>query len=114
MKAWLITIKDCFGSTIVFAETRGKAKSLALYTDLCYSNDAEFTDIEVRRLRAADSQYRQGKTEMDWFDPKDRLFLVKELGFRCEYVVPDECKVCSARTICERYEDFLNEEATPY
>ena len=51
---------------------------------------------------------------MDWYDPKDRLFLVKELGFRCEYVVPGECKVCSARTICERYEDFLNEEATPY
>ena len=48
MKAWLVREKDEFCAEVVFAETRGKARSLALSTDCC--EDANFTDIEVRRM----------------------------------------------------------------
>lgn len=33
MKAWLAREKDEFCATVVFAETRGKAKALALYAN---------------------------------------------------------------------------------
>lgn len=110
MKAWLVSVKDCFGSTVVFAETRGKAKSIALHTDMCYGYDAEFTDIEVNRLSKADSQYKKGKTEMDWYDPNDRRFLVDKCGFHCEEVDLNECEKCSANDVCDYYQDVLAED----
>ena len=45
MKGWLVRPKDSCGAEIIFAETRGKAKSLAMSTD-CFS-ETDFVDIEV-------------------------------------------------------------------
>ncbi len=106
MKAWLVRVRDENWCTVVFAESRGKARAAALSTDCC--EDADFTDIEARRLPIADSQYN-GRTEMDWDDPKDRLFLVKEAGFYCEYVEPYNCEKCSAKEYCDLYQDSLEE-----
>lgn len=106
MKAWIVREKDEFCCTVVFAESRGKARAAALSTDCC--EDVYFTDIEVRRFPIADSQYK-GRLEMDWNDPKDRLFLVKEAGFQCEYVEPYCCEVCSAKDYCYLYQDSLEE-----
>ena len=47
MKAWLVKDKDEYYATVVFAETRGKARALAMHTDAC--EDVDFCDIEVRR-----------------------------------------------------------------
>jgi hypothetical protein len=71
MKAYIVRTHGEYAATVVFAESAGKARSVALHTDAC--NDANFTDIEVHRLNKADSLYR-GKSEMDWFNPKDRHF----------------------------------------
>lgn len=106
MKAWIVGEKYSFASTIVFAETRGKAKNLARYTDAC--EDADFCDIEARRLSKADKYYKEGKTEMDWNDPKDRRILVEEFNFRCEYVELDVCEKCSAREYCDEYEEYID------
>lgn len=110
MKAWIVREKDKFCATVVFAETRGKAKSLALSTDCC--EDARFTDIEVRREPQADKYYVKGKTEMDWFNPKDRIALVKDCGFRCDedYWEPEDCKTCSAKQYCGKYKEMAGEE----
>ena len=35
MKAWIVKEKDEFAATVVFAETRGKARMLAMLTDAC-------------------------------------------------------------------------------
>ena len=35
MKAWIAREKDSFMATVVFAETRGKARAIAQYTDAC-------------------------------------------------------------------------------
>lgn len=104
-KAWLVREKDEFCATVVFAETRGKAKSLALATDCC--EDAHFLDIEVQRMPQADKYYKEGKTELHWFDPNDRLVLVKECGFYCDYdaFLTEDCTVCSAKAFCDRYTD---------
>lgn len=98
MKAWIVKEKDEFCATVVFAESCSKAKSLAMSTDCC--NDVPYIRIEARRCPIADKQYR-GQMEMDWDNPDDRLFLVKECGFYCEYAEPENCKKCYAREYCD-------------
>lgn len=107
MKAWLVRERNEFLATVVFAETRGKAKSTALTTDACC--DCNFCDIEVHRVHNMDKYYKPSKTEMDWYDPLDRLALVKECGFTCDYDCrsENECRDCSARELCD---DYLSEE----
>ena len=107
IKAWLVRERDEFLATVVFAETRGKAKSIALTTETC--EDCDFCNIEVHRVQRMDKYYKPGKTEMDWCDPIDRLALVKECGFTCDYDYrcESECQECSAREICD---DYLSEE----
>lgn len=107
MKAWIVSPKYEFGSAVVFAETRGKAKSLALCTSCC--EDANFCDIEVSRAQQMDKYYVEGKTEMDWFNPKDRIALVKECGFYCEDPVAECCECCPAKEFCG--EDISTKEA---
>lgn len=109
MKAWIVKEKDEFSATVVFAETRGKARSLARYTDAC--EDADFCDIEVRREPSMDKYYKEGKTEIDWDNPKDRIALVKECGFHCDYyyVDWDDCEDCPAKEYCDVYKDHKAE-----
>lgn len=108
MKAWRINTVDQPYSTVVFAETRGKAKSIALSCDAC--EDAQYTDILARRFPKADNQYREGKCEMDWNDSSDRIFLVKECGWQC---TPDfageECDYCPAADYCDYYNDIYKD-----
>ncbi len=59
--------------------------------------DANFCDIEVSRAPEMDKYYAEGKTEMDWSDPKDRIALVKECGFYCEEPIAEDCKDCPAK-----------------
>lgn len=106
MKAWFVKETVNFGATVVFAETRDKAKSLALCTSCC--KDA--SDIEVRRVPQMDKYYVEGKTEMEWSDPKDRIALVKECGFYCRHPIAEECKDCPAKDFCD--EAVQKEEET--
>lgn len=107
MKAYCARRKGEFCATLVFAETRGKAKSTAMFTDCC--GGADFLDIEVCRLPRMDKYYKPGKTEMDWFDPQDRIALVKDGGFTCEYIELPECEECSAQEYCEKYQNYKEE-----
>ena len=109
MKAWLVREKDEFCATVVFAETRGKARALAQHTDVC--EDARFCDIEAYRKPSLDKYYKDGKWEMDWCDPRDRLALVKDGNFVCsyDYVDFEECPTCSAKDFCDMYKDHLRD-----
>lgn len=109
MKAWRVEDLDSCESyvTVVFAETRSQAKLNALATDTC--EDAEYIRIRATRVKELDSAYK-GKPEMDWYDPEDRLLMVRELGMYCyepDYEV--ECPRCSAREECGQYIDWTNE-----
>lgn len=109
MKAWLAREKDEFCATVVFAETRGKAKVLAMHTDAC--EDADFMDIEIRRVPQMDKYYTDGKKEMSWFKADDRIALVKECGFICDYDAFNlgDCAYCPAKEHCDFYHDQLEE-----
>ena len=110
MKAWLVRKKDEFCATVVFAETRGKARALAMSTEAC--EDTDFCDIEAIREPQMDKYYVEGKKEMNWFNFKDRLALVKDCGFRCDedYFEPEDCNTCSAKEYCDLYQDYIESE----
>lgn len=110
MKAWLVRDKDEFCATVVFAETRGKARALAMHTEVC--EYADFIDIEVTREPQMDKYYKEGKKEMDWFNSKDRVALVKDCNFRCSDEVFDieDCEHCPAKEYCDYYKDHLELE----
>lgn len=111
MKAWLVQDKwDCYGAEIVFAETRGKARYLALRTDCC--SETQFLDVDVRRKPSADKYYKDGKWHLDWDNPKDRIALVKDCDFVCDYDYweIEDCKDCSAKQYCDRYRERKSEE----
>lgn len=108
MKAWLVRERDGEYATIVFAETRGKARANAMATDAC--EDAHFCDIEVTRKPNFDKYYKDGKREMEWYDDADRLALVKEGGFYCVDMFIEECENCPAKEYCDQYQDYLTEE----
>lgn len=102
MKAWMVREKDKFEAAVVFAETRGQAKSMALHTDACETSD--FMSIEIRRIKEADKYYKPGKRELDWFT-EDRIAMVKDCGFTC---IPDahcaeECSACPEKEFCDDY-----------
>lgn len=83
-------------ATIVFAETVGKAKSIAQNCDAC--EGADWVNIRVNREPAADRLYKGG-VEIDWYDNETRLILVRDLGWRC--AEPSwECEGCAAKEFC--------------
>lgn len=106
MKAYLITDVDSVYdfATVVFAESRNKAKVAGMHSDAFGGADLGYMDINARRIPKLDKYYR-GKEEMDWEDAEDRIAMVKDGNFSCsyEYEVADcECEKCPARQWCER------------
>ena len=83
--------------------------SYTMRTEAC--EDVDFCNIEVRRQPQMDKYYFEGKTEMDWFNPDDRIALVKECGFYCEYVELEWCEKCPAKEYCGHYQDYIESEA---
>lgn len=101
MKAWTVQGVDSDYATVVFAETVGKAKAIAVGTDAC--EDYGYLDIRAYRFKKMDKYYR-GKREMDWYNDEDRTALVKA-GWHCLDPCEWECKACCARELCEWGED---------
>lgn len=106
MKAWEISNNYIEGCEVVFAETRGKAKSIALDTDtFC---DCNFCDLDVCRAYNIDKYYTDGKRYMDWGNQKDRLALVKERGFSCvDDCFGEFCEDCLSKEYCDRYDEYI-------
>lgn len=107
MKAYIVRDEKCSEDycTVVFAETRGKARRAAMSTDAC--EDGEFIDIRATRVPELDSYYR-GEYEMNWYDDNDRIGMVRYAGMQCSYEMSDSecaCEDCPAKEFCSRYED---------
>ena len=107
MKAWVVRDKDESCATVVFAETRGKARAAAMHTETC--EDAAYCDIVAYRKPQLDKYYTDGKKEMDWFNSDDRIALVKDVGFVCDrdYWEFEDCTDCPAKQYCDRYHDEI-------
>lgn len=109
MKAWKVIDRyENLFTEVVFAETSGQAKSLALQNSYCLC-DYGFTELEAHRLPAIDKYYKEGKIMMDWCDQDDRYALVKNCDFHCDDDTFNiyECNDCKAKKICARYAETL-------
>ena len=111
MKAYIVRdYLESIYSTVVFAESRGQARKLALSTDTC--EYLEFTRIQAVRIPQLDKYYR-GKSEMDWYNKEDRIAMVSEAGFSCgslfDEMVLGNCTICCASEYCEAYQDYLKD-----
>ena len=97
-------------STIVFAETAGKARYIAKSYGML-GDDLEFRDIHVRRVPQLDKYYK-GQHEMDWYNDEDRIAMVREAGFTCgeDMFDPDECGRCPAVEYCDVYKDYVKDQ----
>lgn len=100
LKAYKVWLDDGEGSTVVFAETRNKAKVIALSCDCC--EDAQYIDICVCRAKKLDKLYK-GKAEIDWWDEETRLILVRDFGWSC-FDPSWECDECPAKQYCRWHE----------
>ena len=110
MKAYSVSDRNGDGcSFVVFAETAGKAKAYAAGTDeLC---DYGFTGIRATRRPMLDKYYK-GEPVMDWFDPKDRVAMVRYADFECSSemsFVDCNCEECPAKKWCGRYEREMDD-----
>lgn len=107
MKAWICRNERYSDlATVIFAETRAAAHALAMFTDAC--SEAAWVDVSVKRIPELDDESRKQR-EMDWFDPEDRVALVRFGGFTCSYEMSDEdcpCDGCPATGYCSRYESM--------
>lgn len=99
MKAWQANSEYSEGSVVVFAETAGRAKQIAMGTDeLC---EERYIDIRVSRLPKIDRFYKEGKAIVDWNEDEDiRLELVKEYNWACLKPLVECCEACQAEKYC--------------
>ncbi len=110
LKCYMVSDND--KSVIVFAASAGKARYAASCSeefDFAYSTD--WMHLSVCRVREGDNEYR-GHEFMDWFDPQDRIFMVKELNFACTDETDLDCGSCPALEFCRRkdeWEELQNE-----
>lgn len=111
MKAWKVHNYDNDVSAIVFAPTKGKAKSVALRRDLLSDEYINFTDISCYRIKEGDKFYN-GKSYLDWENDEDRLLMVKEFGFTCseEWYTEKECYYCVAKEFCSLHKEMQERE----
>ena len=110
VKAWLVT-DECSHYAVVFAKTRGQARSAALLTDAC--ENADYTDIRATRIPVLDRFYR-GETAMDWDNVEDRKAMARYGKFACsiEERTPP-CGTCPAKEWCMRYTLECQHRAEP-
>lgn len=89
---------------IVFAVTRGRARSRAFYMD--EFEGAEWTELRVVRAPEFDKYWSSDhldKAYMDWYDAEDRIALVKA-GWSCMEPIPEDCTRCPAAEWCSEYQ----------
>jgi hypothetical protein len=103
-------VSDYYGNAeVVFAESAGKAKYIAKDSDQfeeAYGWGSSWvTELSVHRLPEGDGEYR-GHEIMDWWDPDDRVFLVRELGWYCSEETDLQCDKCPALEYCSRKEEW--------
>ena len=107
MKAYKLSSPYTEYSEVVFAENSSKARALKPYLETF--ENVEYVDIRARRAPELDKYYKKGKISVDWDDPQDRLAMVVDGGFTCEYIEWDECAKCLATEDCETYQVYQAE-----
>lgn len=107
-KAYMISSDNADCSEVVWAETSGKAKRIAL--EKCESMwECDFVELRARRLPEMDLLYK-GSSVADWYDDEVRIKLVSEYGWHCAEPDFRDCKICPARENCDSWEEMQEDD----
>ena len=101
-KAWICHNEESCIAEVVFADTRGKAKSY--FKNLETFDYYTYCELRPRRKNSLDYLDKPEGYVMNWNNQEDRIALVKELGWYCEDPTIEECKKCLAKEYCEEWE----------
>lgn len=107
-KAWKCCDEDNCYVEVLFADTRGKAKTYFKNTDTFAWFD--FCELRPRRAKSLDYLNYPDGYVMNWFKDEDRIAMVRHLGVQCDDAYREDCEVCCAKEWCSKYEDYLEEE----
>ena len=96
-KAWVAYNYPKNISMVVFADTKGKAKSYLMHNEIF--DDYGFMDIDVYRAKSLDYLDRPDGYIMDWNKDEDRIPMVREFNMHCSEIT-EECKECCVWEWC--------------
>ena len=107
-KAWECYDEDNYYVEVVFADTRGKAKSYL--KDMDAFDNMDFCDLRPHRVKSLDYLNYPDGYVMDFWKDGDRIAMARHLGIRCEDAYREDCEVCCAKEWCSKYEEYQEEE----
>ena len=102
-KAWECCEEELGVVEVVFADTRGKAKSY--FKNLETFDDYRFCELRPYRLKKLDYLNHPDGYVMKWYKDEDRIAMVKDISFYCAFPDKEECKECCARKWCDVYKE---------
>ena len=106
IKTWRVEEPYEGNVAVVFAETRNKAKYLAVQYDEGLQ-DYGYADVRAIRMPQLDKYAGDKPYVMDFETDEDRLILVRDAGFSCLEPEYEDCEKCVAKDYCEVYESYL-------
>ncbi len=107
-KAWECYEEESGVVEVVFADTRGKAKSY--FKDIETFDYYNFCELRPCRVKELDYLNHPDGYVMDWNKDEDRLPMIRDAGYSCIEVNREDCEICCAKELCSKYEDLRNEE----
>lgn len=100
-KAWVCHNEETCIVEVVFADTRGKAKSYFKAMDTFYNY--RFCELRPYRVKKLDHLNHPDGYIMKWYKDEDRLPMVRDAGFYCSEPDREDCKECCAKEWCRKY-----------
>ena len=105
-KAWECYDEDNYYVEVVFADTRGKAKSYL--KDMDAFDNMDFCDLRPHRVKSLDYLNYPDGYVMDFWKNEDRIAMTRHLGIRCEDAYREDCEICCAKEWCSEYKEEKN------
>ena len=102
-KAWGCYEEESCIFEVVFADTRGKAKSYFKAMDTF--DNYRFCELRPRRLKKLDYLNHPDGYVMDLNKDEDRIAMVKDISFYCAFPGKEECNECCAKKWCDVYKE---------
>ena len=106
-KAWQCSDEEWCRTEVVFAETRGKAKTY--FKNIDTFDWFDFCELKPYRVKNLDYLNHPDGYVMDWCKDEDRLPMVRDAGFCCNEVNRELCEKCCAKEWCSEYEEYDEE-----
>ena len=102
-KAWCCCEEELGVVEVVFADTRGKAKSY--FKNLETFDDYRFCELRPHRLKKLDYLNHPDGYVMDFCKDEDMIPMVKEFNMHCSEIT-EECKECCVYEWCNKFEEW--------